>query len=205
MRRAIITLIASLTALTGCAGFLSDEGNEHSPFYVVPRGSQLVLHQELTILGDEVGVYIQDGRPQPFTDVRKYYPHCKFELYSLRSAVRKVAPDTFSVTRVIQEESHSAQQGASLYAQALAGVFTDIDNDPPLRAFVTRMYLHSAKQPDVFRLSCAQWGYPPQDGHVTIAEMRHALGEVFALQLVKPTDATPNRRPRPGPPAAAGG
>jgi hypothetical protein len=45
------------------------------------------------------------------------------------------------------------------------------------------MQLRSAEQPDVFRLSCAHWVYPPYDQHVTIAEMRKALGNVFTLEL----------------------
>jgi len=52
-----------------------------------------------------------------------------------------------------------------------------------IQVYVTRLSLKSEKQPEVFRLSCGQWGYPPQLEHVTIGEMRKALGEILTLTL----------------------
>jgi hypothetical protein len=45
------------------------------------------------------------------------------------------------------------------------------------------MDLHSDTQPDVFRLTCGQWGYPYDGKHVSVDEMRRALGDVITLHL----------------------
>lgn len=196
MRWAIIALGMAMVALAGCAGSASYEGNENSPFYVIPPESQLVLNHEVTIPANAVSIYLQDGRILPFSDVRKYYPHCKFELYSMSNVARQVAPDTFAVTRVMQEESQSADAGIMRYAQSQQNVTMADMGDPgglPLIAFVTRMYLHSAKQPDVFRMNCAQWGYPLRDRQVTIAEIRRTFSDIFTLRITNSADHASSR------------
>jgi hypothetical protein len=182
MRR-ILILASLVLALGGCGSF-SFDGDERSPYFVVPRDSRVVLAQALTIAGGEVAVYLQDGRVMPFAKVRKYYPHCKFELYTLSAPPRTVAPDEFTVIRSLQEETHSAAAGLIRLARRMGAAMGDAESGGrPLVSFTTRLYLRSAQQPDVFRLSCAQWGYPPQDRHVTIAEMRQTLGGVITLKL----------------------
>jgi len=181
MRKALLVL--SLTALLAACQTMSYQGNERSPYFVVPNDSRVVLTQQLTIAAEEVAVYTQDGRVLPFAEVNKYHPHCKFELYTRRNATRTVAPDEFVVTRALQEETASAAAGALRYARLRLAVIGDEPGGAPLRSFTTRMYLHSDKQPDVYRLSCAQWGYPPFDRHVTIEEIRRALGGVITLQV----------------------
>jgi len=181
--RKLFAAFCCVTLITACQT-LSDKGNENSPYYVMPPDSRAVLHRELQIPGDDVSVFIQDGRVMPFSEVRKYYPHCKFELYTRRTEARAVMPDDFRVTRTVREEAHSAGSGLLQLARLSFGIFADFDNGgPTLIAFVTRMYLRSEKQPDIFRLTCAQWGHLPDDGHVTIAEMRRALGELITLHI----------------------
>ena len=181
MRKALLLL--SLTALVAACQTMSYYGDERSPYFVVPRDSRLALTQALTIPAEEVSVYLQDGRLLPFAEVNKYYPHCKFEVYTRGATTRTVAPDKFVVTRSLQEESLSAAAGMRHYARLRMAVTGDQPGGAPLRSFTTRLYLRSAKQPDVYRLSCAQWGYPPFDRHVTIEEIRRALGEVITLQV----------------------
>ena len=50
--------------------------------------------------------------------------------------------------------------------------------------YATHLYLRSARQPDVYQLTCQQWGYPPQGEHVSINDMRRALGTVFTLHTI---------------------
>jgi len=178
----------ALTAMVGCANLSARyAGNEASPYYVVPTGSRLTLNQEITIPAGEVSVFIQDSRVLPFADVKKYYPHCKFELYTLRDNARAVAPDEFIVTKVVQEEADSADAGTWTTARISLVRHANMDSGgPSIRAYVTRMRLQSAKQPDVFRVSCAQWAIPPDGQHVTIAEMRRALGDVMSIRLAGP-------------------
>jgi len=54
--------------------------DENSVFYAVPPGSTLVLKRTLTIRGDQVAVYVQDGEVMRYRDVNFYSPNCKFEI-----------------------------------------------------------------------------------------------------------------------------
>jgi len=175
--------LGMLGLLAGCAT-ASYQGNENSPFYVVPVGARATLTQSITIAPENVAVFIQNGRVLPYAEVNRYHPHCKFELYTRRAESQTVAPDEFTVIRAFQEESQSVQTEPLRYARLRLAVIGDADvSGPSMMAFATRLYLRSAKQPDVYRLTCVQWGFPRELQHVSIAEMRHTLGELIALQL----------------------
>lgn len=186
MHRALIILAASLAALAGCLGVAHD-GNENSPYYPIPVGSRLTLNKELTIPAEQVGVFLQDGRALSSAEVSHFGPYCKIELYTLRNVARKIAPDEFTITRVGQERTKTGAGGPMPYGNLYASLVADIaDRDgKAVETFATRMDLRSAKQPDVFRLICSQWGHPGMEHHVTIAEIRSALGELFTLRLSK--------------------
>ncbi len=186
MRHALIAGTACILALSGCLARY--QGDENSPYYVAPLGSRVTLQQPLSIDADKLAVFIQDGRVQPFSQIRQYYPHCKFELYTMSHESRTVAPDEFTVIRVVQEEADSAQADDVLSARAGSSARALLDNDggPSVRAYVTRLYLRSPKQPDVYRLNCAQWGYPLP------LWFTHAVGSALGRLLYR----IPNRRQR---------
>lgn len=176
--------------LTGCVSY---EGNESSPYYRVPVGSQLTLHREIEIPPDQVGVFIQDGKLLPSSaGMRNYYPHCKFEINTRRDVTRTVAPDQFEITRTVQEENtHAVGLDTLQFARVSISVGVGIgmrvgditDNGVSITTYATRMYLRSTAQPEARVLSCGQWGYPPDLEHVTIQEIRRALGDIFTLTL----------------------
>jgi hypothetical protein len=45
------------------------------------------------------------------------------------------------------------------------------------------MFVHSARQPDVYRVTCSYMGDPWDVDPLTIAEIREALNGVFRLDL----------------------
>ena len=102
---------------------------------------------------------------------------------------RTVTPDEILITRTVQQETHGAYTSiagpvrVAALSLRLAQLGGGEGGAPPLQSFSTRMDLRSEKQPEIFRLTCAQWGFPGQDRHVTIAEIRRTLDGVFALQL----------------------
>lgn len=180
------TLLLTVTfALTACQ--TTYDGNEDSPYYVVPPGSRLVLNQTLTIPAEQVAVWLQDGQVIAPNDTRTYYPHCKLESRRRLPTAQVIEPDEFIVTRVTRSLMHSVRiPDASDGLLAAVGFGINIGNSgPSVQTFATRMDLGSDRQPDVMRLTCGQWGYPYDGRHVTIDEIRRALGEVFALRLVE--------------------
>ena len=172
-----------LVTLTACQSYYL--GNEESPHYAVPPGTRLLLKQPITIAPEQVGVWLQDGQAMPYSGVRVYYPHCKFESRRRLSTAQSITPDEFIVTRVSRTMTQAVRapsEGPGVYASL--ALHADMSSDgPSVQAFITQMDLGSDRQPDIMRLTCGQWGFLHDGVHVTINEMRHALGNVFELRL----------------------
>lgn len=177
------TMLAVVALLCACQ--TSYEGNEDSPYYRVPVGSKLVLRESVTIPPSLAGVFLQGGQIKPLSQINQYYPYCKFELWKIRDAPQTVQPDEFTITKVTQEITHSVDAGQIQLADIAIGIgiHAGMDDGPSVQTYATRLNLRSEKQPEVFRLSCGQWAYPATGQHVSISEMRRALGEIFTLRL----------------------
>lgn len=172
---------ACLAALTGCETS-SYQGDENSPYYVVPNGTRIALNQSLTIPPETASTYIQYGKTMGDVEVRHYYPFCKFELYHRSEAERTVAPDSMVVTKV--ESTESQDKSVSTGRIRLASATPDMPNlggVDPIWLFTTRIYLRADKDPDIYRLTCARLGYYGRDTFVTIAELRRTLAPLFTL------------------------
>jgi hypothetical protein len=184
MKSITISVLALL--LVGCQT-TSYEGNEKSPFYLVPVGSTMKLTRDLTIPANQVAVYLQGGEVIPSNRINQYYPHCKFELHRRLDTPQAVPPDSFEITKVVQEIGHSVASGGQQVARMSVGIGINIglsgSDGGSLQAYSTRLTLHSARLPQVFRLSCGQEALPHEGEHVTINEMRKVLGGVFTLEL----------------------
>jgi len=179
-------LLFAVLLLSACAAAYKEyQGNVDSPYYLVPVGSTLVQNEDVVIPPNLAGAYLQGGVILPLSQINQYHPYCKFEVLKVRETPQTVKADTYVIKKVVQEISDNVNSGqirlAALYAGfgMLAG---DKDGASAL-TFATRMYLRSDKQPDVYRLSCGLWAFPSTGQHVTIHQMRTALGGVFTLRL----------------------
>jgi len=182
MNRFAISALAVL--LSACQTMY--DGNEDSPYYLVPVGSTLILHNAVAIPPQRAGVYLQGGQILPLAQVNQYYPHCKFEVRAPREMAQTVTPDEFAIAKSVQEVVHAMRADHIQLARVSVGISIGLGIDgggPSVQTYATRMDLRSANQPEVFRLTCGQWEYPPFARHVTIGEMRRALGAVFTLRL----------------------
>lgn len=184
MARALMLMVV-VVLLGACQ--TSYQGNEDSPYYKVPVGSRLILNNDIAIPPYKAGVYIQGGLILPLSQLNKYYPHCKFEVLTIRDAPQTVKADTFVIEKVVQEITDTVDSGQLRLAGASTGIgILNVSHDDDglnVQAYATLLNLHSERQPDVFRLSCGQWAYPNQGQQVTINEIRKALGNLFTLQL----------------------
>jgi hypothetical protein len=159
--------------------------DESSHFYSVKPESRLVLNRALTIPPNQVSVYVQNGEVKSQPDVDFYYPNCKFELYSISEQQRQVEPDSFRVHKVV-DERNEVSLGYRTYA-SLGGVAgLSMGDAPQVYNYTTVMYLASAQQPDVFRITCQYWEDVFVDKYLSIEQMRQAMGDVFTLELAKP-------------------
>jgi hypothetical protein len=183
MRQLILLSVVAFLAACQTADY---EGNENSPYYLIPVGSTLTLTRTVTIPAEQVAVYLQGGEVVPAGRTNQYYPHCKFELFHRRDTGQTVQPDDFEIIKVVQETSDSVALDSLQLAQMSAGIGLNVGMDhggASLQTYRTRLMLRSAKQPDVYLLSCGQSAYPSEGQHVSIMEIRKVLGKIFTLQL----------------------
>jgi hypothetical protein len=169
-----ISLIAFCVLLTACQ--TTGPLDENTPSHVLPSGSRLVLKQELVIPVRSAGVMLQDGRVVDAKDVNQYHPHCRLEVNDVRETTQTVTADEFLVKRAHQETQTVARPSLIKAGLRTSGTIS-------FYVFRTVMDLRSERQPQVRSLTCQQWGDASLGEHVTIREIRKALGEIILLQL----------------------
>ena len=162
--------------------------DESSVYYAVPVGSRLTLHQTITIEGDRVAVYVQDGELMPYNKIYKGRPNCKFEVYKMSELPRTVMPDVFEITRVVDElevTSLRRSEPLALLDEAAGGrpLMVAMLSFTEVVSYATMMTLASEKQKDVYRLTCQYWGDELEDKYLSIADMRMAMGDIFSLEI----------------------
>lgn len=149
-----------------------DETDENSPYFVVPAGSRLVLHQTVTVPAFAAAVYLQGGLWLPQSEISRYQPHCKFELRQPQDTPQTVAPDEFVITRTTEEVENQTET-------------------TQIRSRV--LMLQSERQPQVSRLSCTVWQSIVEGRPVSGRELRQALGQTFTLEIAGRAASSPQR------------
>ena len=122
-----------------------------SPYYNVPVGTTVTLHERLDIGPERARIFLQDGtvrRPTYISyGISEYAPHCHFSVDDVLEVAQVIEPDTFTVTRVrrldFQQVVDGLPVGATLVALAGGG-----GGDGPGAVFHARIYdLSSPRQP----------------------------------------------------------
>lgn len=173
-------LLTGMAVLSGCA-LLSVPEDSSSPFFRVPPGSVLELHEPLPIPPGRATVWLQRGGVAAGQDW--WYPGCSIEVRTLdREAVQTLRPGRFVVRRVQQIEITAIPStvGAVMVASL------DSVNSGGERWFWLgyHLWLESAEQPDVLRLSCVgAYARAFEVRPPSIDEIRAALGRVATLHL----------------------
>lgn len=164
-----------LLALTGCA---------HSPPSPTHAG-QLSLLAPLVIPPASATVRLQYGKPVARNGVQVQDPFCVFEINTVSDGPQMVKPDTFRITRHSHAISSIAE--AALPWPALTRVALFDDDRPTHIYYKTLFRLESALQPGVRLLTCMSNqnlpGVYPFMRHLTLDEIRGALGENFRLEV----------------------
>jgi hypothetical protein len=176
-----VFFIVIMLSLSSCS--INNIKDENSVFYAVPVGSTLVLNQQVNIRGDQVAVYVQNGELMQYDEVNFYLPNCKFEIYTISEQPRTVQADIFEIIKVEDDiESSSWQKSTRLAVLDNALALAMLDRSYVFN-YATLMYLNSEKQKDVYRITCQHWEDVMDDRHLTIRQMRQAMGEVFTLKI----------------------
>ena len=147
-----------------------------SPFYLIPLGSHLVLHQDITIPANRARALIQNGHILERRDIDQYYPFCEFEILTLKDTDQVIKADTFTIHKLDKRMETSSQP--IRYASLVSDRF-----ESRLIAYNTQYYLHSDRQPDVYRLMCLYWTDNSMDNHLTHDQIQQALGKLFSFVI----------------------
>ena len=175
-RRVVIALTVLL--VVGChAGVTSD------PAYIIPTtGSTVRINKQLVVPGGQTRVFIQRGQVVTKAKLDRYHPSCNFEVWTLRQVPTVIHPGSFAVSKV----RRAINQVVSLEPVQVAGLrWTRYDDDHAMIMHVVNMWLQSARQPNVYKLTCRSWLDIPADAkQPNIVDMREALGNYATITLI---------------------
>ncbi len=162
------SLVLLLLLLTACQ-VMDYEGRAD----LIPMGTPIDLHQNLIIPLGQAGVFIPGTR---IGDRYRYDGNCRLEVRTVSETPQTVFADRFTVERIVQEWERFTQRETGLRR-----VRMDVDG-PALLRFTTVLYLHSDRQPDVFRLVCGHLQDSAQNPrYLTADEIRTVLTPVMTL------------------------
>ncbi len=180
MSRCVVIVLAVLL-LVGCrTGVTTD------PAYIIPTAGSLVrVKSQLVVPPGQTRVFLQRGQVVTKGSLDRYYPSCNFEVWALRQQPTIIHPGTFAVTKTRRD----INRVVSLEPVRVAGLgWADYDDGGhAMIMHVVHMWLQSAKQPNVYKLTCRSWLDVPSDAkQPTVADMREALGNRASISLVGP-------------------
>lgn len=152
-----------------------------TPYYHFQAGSRLVLTRTLEIPANWATVRLQHGKAVAFGHVQEHQPHCILEIDTVRAEPQRVEADEFAIVKAVRSESTLAARPMVFIRTAFA------DADRPAQMFYKTIFtLHSRRQPGVLRMTCQSDQYAAGVGiprHLTVGEIRQALGGLFTLEL----------------------
>lgn len=169
--------VVLVLGLHACANLIPKD--ENSPYYPVPAGSRLILHQDLRVPPDSARVYLQYGKlvAAPSTSD----PYCQFEVNDVLPVVQTLKADEFVVRKTQMDLRHISLQNPLIMA-AWHGSESDDADDVTLVWYV---WLYSPRQPNVLRLICGgMFDQPYRARRPSINEIRAQLGDIASLITV---------------------
>lgn len=176
-----ILILATPLLLAACAQ--SAIRDPASPFYRVPVGSHITLHQPLEIRPGHARVFIQRGEVTPFSDLDQYWPSCVFEVRELKQEPQQIAPDQFTVRRVQQGQSPIVGQLPLQVAGLNLLALRAFDGGQPLVARYYDIWLSSDQQPNVMRLRCFDSMDDQSQANLPrYAEIETTLGSIATIE-----------------------
>ncbi len=96
---------------------------------------------------------------------------------------RTVSQDRFEIIKVVDDiESSAIQKSTRLAALDDAITFGMLDKSYVFN-YATLMYLRSEQQKDVYRMTCQHWEDVMDDRHLSVTQMRQAMGDIFTLEI----------------------
>ena len=115
--------------------------------------------------------------------VDQYYAHCWFLSWKVLETKQIIKPDTFLILGTKKTEVYVKSTTPFQLASSSSGI-----NGGGLSAieYTTTLTIASETQPDIRQFVCNHWEDPHDAQHLTVAEIRQAMGEIVTLKLHDP-------------------
>lgn len=175
MKSLFILLLASL--LAACA---------HTQGPAAAATGRLTLNHPLIIPANAASARLQDGKVVAFNHVQEQDPFCVFEIDTVAPAEQIVRPGNFAIMSVYRSVETFSGMPIGITPVFFRHVgLGDSDGGPSQIYFKTTFRLKAHDQ-SVRTLACMSNQYMPGNPimrHLTLAEIRRALGTWFTLEL----------------------
>lgn len=172
--------IGLVLLLGGCAEL--ESADPASPYYAYSTGWAVQLNRPLTIPADAATVRLQYGHIVPRNSVQEHDPFCIVELETVAPEPQTLQPGRFEVWRVTRSVSPIT---AAVLSPLIKARNIDDGGDPSFLYFITEFRLRDPGQPNLRGMRCAWNQMAPGNRalmrHLTLAEIRSALGDWMAL------------------------
>ena len=163
---------------------------------LLPVGSHLRLTQAIEIPADRSTVYIAGGRVMPFKNyntVDVYKPYCEFGPDGESSQPRRVLPDRFEITRIVEWEKYLGSLETVRVASAAedkkrrpdvfgVGTLFEDDGGPSIVMYATILSLRSDNQPEIKKMVCGHWEELGKVEPLTLEQLKSALGGLIVVE-----------------------
>jgi hypothetical protein len=180
----VLRKASGLTFFLMAAAGVASAQSFNSPATQIPVGSFIVVKQRLPVAPEYTWVFVQSGKLSSWTELRHWYPFCRFEVAGLVPRERYIEPGRYRVTRAVGEnrtvdlDLQGPGQSQAIKVQSGGGGAPNI-------IYRSHFDLSSPDHPEVRRLSCQEQFVmmDTESGYVSLAKIRQALGELAEVRL----------------------
>lgn len=177
----LLLLFFSPLLLLSCT---SQSVNREPPAYqAIPVGSEFILNSPVEIPAYEAGVYIQSGKVTYYKHINSRYPNCRLEVKDVKESPQPVAPDRFTVVKLNYGSQYVMKQPLVFANLADSQIADGGSGGHMAEEFTVYFFIHSEKQPDVFRLRCQYWEEPGSGQQLRLSDVQQALGDLVTISF----------------------
>jgi hypothetical protein len=188
MIRPILSVLATFVLLAGCQS--PQVRDQDSPNFLPPKGSLVILHDDIQIPPQSARVFLQKGRLVGYHAVDHYYPWCAFEVNEVSDSIQILRANTFEIYRVYIRTEQVVDNTTTPLAKLTVGarkawpLSGDGSGGPTTVTKVIVMWMNSLAQSNIRKLSCG--GSEENEALArtpSVMQIRTALGDVATLEL----------------------
>ncbi len=151
----------------------------------IHKGDKVILNHSISTPGGEK-IFLQNGKVKRRSEVGQSRPYCYFHLRRDRAFIdteTSLSSEDFTVIDTTKYNELVFNDQPLSQPRVILAMMDSTERGNSERTLTTRIYLTSVSQPQVIGLNCSVWAVPSERSHVSIDEIRKALGDLVTLEL----------------------